>query len=340
MRVLSQRAGRFVRMLRITITVLLVFAASGLTMADPVAASIRRCSGEAQPQENVSYGQLGGIAVISQCEAWAVGYWLVGAAGNAAVAQRWNGRAWRSVAVPIPAGAAGSELYGVAAISAKDVWAVGEYAPGSGGAATLIEHWDGKAWSQVPSPNAPCAGCADPESGLSAVDAVAANDVWALGSPIEHWNGTAWSIVPFPSHSSWELTAIAAVSSADAWVVGSYIAPYKCCDRARTLIVHWNGHAWQKVPSPNAGGAGFNDNALYGVSAASARNIWAVGSFYNARQGRPLTLTEHWDGKSWTLVASPDPSGAGFADQLHGVVVTQSGAWAAGEKVNGGARRP
>jgi hypothetical protein len=55
-------------------------------------------------------------------------------------------------------------------------------------------HWNGTAWSVVPSPN--------PAAYLDAylgVDAISAKDAWAVGTTnwastlIAHWNGKAWS---------------------------------------------------------------------------------------------------------------------------------------------------
>ena len=43
---------------------------------------------------------------------------------------------------------------------------------------------------------------------------------------------------------------------------------------------------------------------LYGLAALSASDAWAVGLYQNGTG--VLTLTEHWDGTSWRLVASPD----------------------------------
>ena len=60
----------------------------------------------------------------------------------------------------------------------------------------------------------------------------------------------------------------------------------------QTLVEHWNGSAWSVVPSPNVGGS--YDNALYGVAAVSANDVWAVG-----HDGDPITgqtLVEHWNG--------------------------------------------
>src|SRR5438105_3935499 len=57
---------------------------------------------------------------------------------------------WSVVSSPNSGTANG--LHGVAAVSANDVWAVGEYNPGPG-SRTLTLHWDGTSWSVIPSPN-------------------------------------------------------------------------------------------------------------------------------------------------------------------------------------------
>ena len=49
------------------------------------------------------------------------------------------------------------QFLGVAAISASDVWVVGADEP-SNTPQTLIHHWDGTAWSVVPSPNSATGG--------------------------------------------------------------------------------------------------------------------------------------------------------------------------------------
>jgi hypothetical protein len=65
-------------------------------------------------------------------------------------------------------------LNGVAAVSAHSVWAVGSAATGK----PLIEHWDGRAWKQVP--------CASPrgaqESLLNSVAVTGSSTAWAAWS--------------------------------------------------------------------------------------------------------------------------------------------------------------
>ena len=61
------------------------------------------------------------------------------------------------------------------AVSPTSAWAVGSFFDSaSDGTKTLIQHWDGAAWTIVPSPNA------DAPSTLAAVDALSANDAWAV----------------------------------------------------------------------------------------------------------------------------------------------------------------
>src|SRR6185312_8595690 len=111
-----------------------------------------------------------------------------------------NCGSWSIVKSPNVPPTSNDDLYGVAAISANDVWAVGEYIQGSTGY-TLIEQWNGTNWSIVSSPNL---GTSD---GLDSVAAISANDIWAVGTSgasqniqtlIEHWNGSKWSTVASP----------------------------------------------------------------------------------------------------------------------------------------------
>jgi hypothetical protein len=96
--------------------------------------------------------------------------------------EHWDGASWSLVPSPSPTGATNSYLAGVHGDAANDVWAVG-YAnypastPGVTVAQTLIEHWNGTAWSIVPSPNFSTT-LADQ---LTSVTTIANNNAWAVG---------------------------------------------------------------------------------------------------------------------------------------------------------------
>src|SRR5437879_10399298 len=83
---------------------------------------------------------------------------------------------WGVVSSP-SVGAQDNFFNGIAVVSASDIWAVGLYYNDSFVSQTLTERWDGTAWSIVPSPSPDGLG-----NELQAVTAVAANDVWAVGS--------------------------------------------------------------------------------------------------------------------------------------------------------------
>ena len=182
---------------------------------------------------------------------------------------------WHVVSSPNPGNY--NSLDGVAAVSATDVWAVGNYFNPGGNNLALIEHWDGTSWSVV-SNSSPA------ESQLLGVTAVSATDVWAVGdyglgtggTLIEHWDGTSWSVVASPSPTGSELYGVAAVSATDVWAVGVYYDSNS--GNKLTLIEQWDGTSWQMIPSPNRNGI---DNLLQGVAAVSATDVWAVGSYGN-----------------------------------------------------------
>jgi hypothetical protein len=227
---------------------------------------------------------LNAVTTLSSTNAWAVGGAEYADFTNNTLVEHWNGTAWSLV--PAPAASA-SILRGVAAVSANDIWAVGNGgSSGSATLATLIEHWNGSAWSKVPSPNAAVLNY------LRGVSAVSANNVWAVGdsiksttdgvsaySPlIEHWNGTSWTIVPSPKigKGSNSLAAVAARSANDVWAVGFYDDITGDIPIRRTLIEHWNGTAWTIFPSPNLG---TGDNWLTSVVApAGTTQVFASGT--------------------------------------------------------------
>jgi len=156
---------------------------------------------------------------------------------------------------------------------------------------TLILHWNGHGWKRMPSPNP--AGSAHGNS-LLAVAADSASSAWAVGlqfkngvwqSLIERWNGTSWKNVrapgPGPSTPS-QLNSVTAISARDAWAVGSY----GNSGARHTLIEHWNGKAWHRMPSPSPG----VEASLFGA-ASSGTSVWSVGSFTSG--GPVQTLAVH-----------------------------------------------
>ncbi len=233
---------------------------------------------------------------------------------------------WRVVPSANPATST-NQLLGVAVMSANDVWAVGNHDAGGGNSQTLVEHWNGTNWSEIPSPNPGTLG-----NGLQGVAAVSASDAWAVGyyrdsnaiqTLVERWNGSSWSVVSSPNagSSSAELWSVAAVQADDVWAVGDYWDG----TARQTLVEHWNGSSWNVVPSPNLG---MQTNELLSVAVVSANDVWAVG--YAESGITEWALIEHWDGTQWQIVPSPNIVSNGVV--LHSVAaVSANDVWAVGQ---------
>jgi hypothetical protein len=116
-----------------------------------------------------------GASASGAAGVWAVGSYRDNSYGYSATyttAYVFNGSTWTASASLSPTG--GDTFQGVSTRAATDVWAVG-----SSGASTLTEHWDGIAWSVVPSRNGSLAS--NSYNFLDAVVAIGSNDVWAVG---------------------------------------------------------------------------------------------------------------------------------------------------------------
>jgi hypothetical protein len=247
---------------------------------------------------------LSSVTAISPANVWAVGtvtncFALVGVPD----AFHWNGRSWHEVPPPNPGQLLGGELQSVAATSAHDVWAVGDFPTGQAqGRDTLTAHWNGSKWKLVPSPNP--TGLLNVLTGVSATSG---SNAWAVGFDVKniphanftlalHWNGTSWTRVPTPHPAGGNgdlLDAVAALSGHDAFAVGEF---RNAKNRSLDLSARWNGRSWSMLRSPTPPPPG-QDAGLTGVAATSGTNAWAVG-FYRAGSASKAIIV-HWNGKSW-----------------------------------------
>lgn len=259
----------------------------------------------------------GGFLSVSAAgpnDVWAVGPDEAAPLGSHTITHHWDGEAWQRV--PSPDGATGDEavnaLNDVFALSPLDVWAVGESveSPGWGlkPSRVLAMHWDGAAWSVVPTPS-PFSG----ENQLNGVSGTAGNDTWAVGFALDeddtaattlamHWDGAEWSIVPTEDlrggGSGAAFQAVEAISSDDVWAVGS--------QPSGALIEHWNGATWTQVVAPHPSGHAI----LTDIDARAPDDIWAVGWGSEDSSAGSLPVIEHFDGSGWSFVelpAAPEP---------------------------------
>ena len=192
--------------------------------------------------------------------------------------------------------------------------------PIDGAGTTLIESWNGRAWSVVPSPNRGTS-----MDGLSAVSCV--SRTWCVGVGdyedtlpggaardrplIESWNGKTSSVVPNPGFAATldfvHLLSVSCTSTTACVTVG-YAADG--APHTHRVIEQWNGKVWTLIPALPS--ISKSDDALSGVSCPSSQSCQAVGSYVD-RHGIARTLIESWTGQKWSITPSPnaanEPSG-------------------------------
>ena len=258
---------------------------------------------------------LTGVACPTKTSCYAVGQygantWI------RSVIEHWNGTKWSIVPSPNPYQEL-ALLTGIACASDASCIAVG--GPVYGGSA-LVEQWNGTSWSIVPSANPPRRLSQATLSGVtcsSSTNCIAVGvyrtDFGSPGYPlagtlVERWNGSKWTVVATPKASGTfaNLGDVACPSASSCFAVGHLTT----ATSDQSLIEHWNGATWSIVTSPNPPGNVFVE--LGGVACPGATSCYAVGA-YRAGGGWGRTLAEHWNGTTWSIVTSPNPSGLNTA---------------------------
>ena len=283
------------------------------------------------PNFNTFYG-----VAAKDGKAWAVGDRLDAKFEARALIEAWDGTHWTVADIPQP-GPMRDLLLGASAVSASDVWAVGEQQGSDGMFGTLAEHWDGTSWTAVPTPDPGTSG-----NHLYGVAALGPDDVWAVGQQnsaaapdqglIEHWDGMSWSVVPSPTQQTASaLLDSVAGSGGQVWAVGEADDPM---NGASPLVEQFQNGAWSTVALP---GDGSNWTSLWGVTTANNKP-WAVGTFVDLASGNNEALMLYQGNSGWSIVNAPNP-GSG-SNILGGVAASGNTLWAVGLYDNGGSNLP
>jgi hypothetical protein len=247
------------------------------------------------------------------------------------------GSGWRTVPAETVSGQ-NFILNSVAAPTTGAVWVAGYHWEVVGGAIefrTLVEHFDGKKFAIVPTPDRETAPAVDFLDGISGTSA---SDVWAVGSSsppgapdqtlVEHWDGATWSIVtsPNPGNAGNILQGVAALGPRDVWAVGA--EQTSATFYQRPMAIHWNGVTWTAMSLPEPTGC-TGHSYLTAVSAVGHGGVWATGWCGSGGSTPQQGYVERWNGHHWALVGSYGSLPAN--SQLYGISATgPNDVWAVG----------
>lgn len=161
---------------------------------------------------------------------------------------RWDGNGWQQLGAP-----AGDTVYGLAALSADDLWTTCDCA------GSPLGHFSTGGWQPVTSPHQD-----GTEFVLGQAAAAGPRDIWAVGlrtptssgtgtnggsvtgavakTLAEHYDGSAWSVVPTPNpERNSDLLAVSAVPrTRQFWAGGCGPTPCSADNEASSaIILHW-----------------------------------------------------------------------------------------------------
>jgi hypothetical protein len=147
-----------------------------------------------------------------------------------------------------------------------------------------VLHWNGLAWTQVPSPNPLLVGVNE----LLGV-AVTRESVWAVGytsfqdyeterrqAIALRWDHSTWQVLPPDDKQPTQFNDVTALSSTEVWIAG-----YSTVNLKETAhIEHWDGTHLQPSPIPTPSSSSTNEypaTALNAISAQPNGPLCAVG---------------------------------------------------------------
>jgi hypothetical protein len=217
-------------------------------------------SGNPNPCAQVWFNAIDGVAPNDVwAGGWRKGQSQDGFVGGQIFLAHWDGNEWTQVPAPVTTNGSGSEITGIKAIAADDVWFVGSWIEGTWGSLAL--HWNGSTLERFDTPFPASGG--SPGWSLATTDGVAPNDLWAVGAGSDgdmsfapyvlHFDGSAWQLadgVPQPGDQI-EYNSVLALGSNDVYAGGSW---FTGPEEYGPLIVRYDGGAWSIATQAGGGG--------------------------------------------------------------------------------------
>jgi hypothetical protein len=283
----------------------------------------------AAPAAGYTETELNGISCVSTSFCVAVGrYYKAGA--DHMILDKWNGTALASMSVPHLFGPGATlDLYSISCKGTTFCMAVGFYTAEP--TYPFSMEWNGSAWTEqtVPAPSS------TEDMQLSGVSCTSASFCMAVGYTgnnqlIVRWNGSSWSIVD-DTTSGISPVAVRCRSTTFCMAVGT---SYSGGPNENSLAEEWNGSTWSVLTSPNVSG---QSTWLESVSCTGSSFCMASGYSYEESIDIDSTLSERWNGTTWSIVPTVNPTSP--YDLLPGVSCAASGSaefcLAVGQDYNG-----
>jgi hypothetical protein len=273
--------------------------------------------------------ELSGVACASSTSCIAVGSVTDTGGHEHALLESESAGAWRSITVPLPAGAKTTApddtLVAVSCSSSTSCAAVGSYERANGHLEPLVVEDTSGTWSAVATPLPTDANTTTPDDGLVDVACTVGGSCTAVGSYLANDGGEealmvtgsagSWAdvTVPLPGNASTstpkaELDTVSCTSATSCVAAGSY---EDLGSNEDALLTAESSGVWSNVPValPEDANTSPSLDVLNGASCSSAGNCVAVG-VYETEDNYQEALIEVEAAGTWTVVSAALPPDA------------------------------
>jgi hypothetical protein len=293
------------------------FAVAGVVAVTIAAGST---TAEAQPVKPLDWTQTptkSQPAILNDIDARAAATWAVGSdlvddfQDQRPLALRWDGAHWKTTPQPMRTN---STLESVAVAGPKNVWAVGEDRADPAQPKPLVLHWNGSAWRVIPGPAVPTGSFDEVTIGPDGAPWAAG---WASIDGKEHavvyrYAGRSWQPLTTGLEESINGNTLTVIAKNDAWL------------GLNAGLAHFDGKSWKLVDDVPTDGSQIPNKLV----AAGPKDIWAVGVEHKGGIEGETPLVLHYNGVSWTKIATPSGSA-----QLYDVALRNNRPVAVGESL-------
>lgn len=261
--------------------------------------------------------RLYGVDCPSETRCLAAGSYQPSEGGTTLLTEIWNEGKWAVQTTPVPSEATSSELAAIGCNNTAECTAVGSAVIGGVKKAIALK-WNSPTWTlqTVPIPEGATS------SQLDGVDCLWSNFCVAVGRYTTS-GGSVKSLVMF-WNAGWSLQTVTDPEGA----AQSTLLDVACSTPANrctavggwknslyeqfTLAYRFNGSTtWTLQSTPNP--AGSIASVFQEVSCPNETSCTADGSWVSGGGGSNQTLAEAWNGTSWSIQGTPNPSGALFS---------------------------
>jgi hypothetical protein len=255
------------------------------------------------------------------------------------IALRWNGISWSEQTPAKKTGAAETRLFGVDCPSEIRCLAVGSFEFSGEPTTIMSELWNEGKWvnQTTPTPSG------STSSEFAAIGCNSTADCRAVGSAVikgvktaivEKWKSPTWTqeTIPLPEGAtSSQLDGVDCIWSNFCVAVGRYTTSG---GSIKNLALYWDGTEWklQSLSDPE----GAVQSTLLDVSCTQTPSRCTVVGGWKNSLSNQFTLAYRFNGTTWTLQSTPNPSGSIASVFQEVSCATETSCTAAGSWVGGG----